>query len=103
MRAADTASPSTPTRCIVADDHPAILEAVCDVFAEHGIEVVGRARDGAEALAKIETLHPDVVLVDLRMPRLSGTDLARRAAVTAPQTAVILYTAYASAPCSRRR
>ena len=80
--------------CLVADDHPAMIEAVCDVLEEHGIEVAGRARDGEEALAKLEARKPTVALVDLRMPRLSGIEVARRAQRSTPQTAVIVYTAY---------
>jgi DNA-binding NarL/FixJ family response regulator len=80
--------------CLVADDHPAMIEAVCDVLEDHGIEIVGRARDGEEALAKLETRRPTVALVDLRMPRLSGIELARRAGRSTPDTAVILYTAH---------
>ena len=45
--------------CLVADDHPAMIEAVCDVLEEHGIEIIGRARDGDEALQKLETRKPD--------------------------------------------
>jgi DNA-binding NarL/FixJ family response regulator len=80
--------------CIIADDHPAMVEAVADVLAEAGLTVVGRARDGEEALAKIETRTPDVALVDIRMPRLGGIEVARRAAKVSPGTAVILYTGY---------
>jgi DNA-binding NarL/FixJ family response regulator len=80
--------------CLVADDHPAVVEAVADVLGEHGYSVVGRARDGYEALEKIQGRRPRVALVDLRMPRLGGIELARRAATTAPETAVVLYTAY---------
>jgi DNA-binding NarL/FixJ family response regulator len=83
-----------PTSCLVADDHPAMVEAICEVLAEQGIEVTGRARDGEEALQKIETRKPDVAVVDLRMPRLSGVEIARRAGVSAPETGVIVYTAY---------
>ncbi|MCC6224390.1 MAG: response regulator transcription factor [Thermoleophilia bacterium] len=83
-----------PITCLVADDHPAMIEAVCDVLQEGGFEIVGRARDGEEALAKLETRQPQVALLDLRMPRLSGIEVARRAQRLAPATAVILYTAY---------
>jgi DNA-binding NarL/FixJ family response regulator len=83
-----------PVTCIVADDHPAMVEAVADVLTEHGFSVIGRARDGEEALAKIETRRPAVALVDVQMPRLGGIDVARRAATVSPDTAVILYTAY---------
>lgn len=71
-----------------------MVEAICETLAEHGIEVVGRARDGDEALAKIEARKPDVAVVDLRMPRLSGVEIARRAAQSSADTGVIVYTAY---------
>ena len=79
-----------PTTCLVADDHPAVVEAVADVLDEHGIEVAGRARDGQEALEKIEASKPDVALLDLRMPGLSGIEVARHVGKSAPETAVIL-------------
>lgn len=71
-----------------------MVEAVCEVLSQHGVEIVGRARDGEEALSKIETRRPNAALVDLRMPRMNGIELTRRAATSAPETAVILYTAY---------
>jgi DNA-binding NarL/FixJ family response regulator len=86
--------PVVSITCLVADDHPAMVEAICDVLGEHGVEVVGRARDGEEAVGKIETWHPNVALVDLRMPKLSGIDVARRTVAGSPSTGVILYTAY---------
>ncbi|HWH06289.1 MAG TPA: response regulator transcription factor [Gaiellaceae bacterium] len=83
-----------PTSCLVADDHPAVVEAVADVLSEHGIEVAGRARDGHEAAQKIEASQPQVALLDLRMPGLSGIEVARRVGRSSPGTAVILYTAF---------
>jgi DNA-binding NarL/FixJ family response regulator len=83
-----------PITCIVADDHPAMVEAVADVLAENGIDVVARARDGEGALATIAAQKPAVALVDVRMPRLSGIEVARRAASASPETALVLYTAY---------
>jgi DNA-binding NarL/FixJ family response regulator len=91
----DSETPVSGTiSCLIADDHPAVVEAVAEVLAEHGYTVVGRARDGFEALQKIETRRPRVALVDVRMPRLGGIELARRAATASPETAVILYTGY---------
>ena len=84
----------TPVTCIVADDHPAVLEAVAEFLGQGGIEVVGRARDGEEALEKIEARKPLVALVDVRMPKLGGIELTRRAQRSAPETAVLLYTGY---------
>jgi DNA-binding NarL/FixJ family response regulator len=83
-----------PITCLVADDHPVMVEAVCAFLADHGIEIAGRAQNGHEALEKIEARRPDVALVDLRMPRVSGVEVARRAAAASPETAVVLYTAY---------
>ncbi|MEZ5099151.1 MAG: response regulator transcription factor [Thermoleophilia bacterium] len=85
---------SDPVSCLVADDHPAVVEAVCDYLEANGIEIAGRARDGEEAATKIETRKPAVALVDLRMPRLSGIELARRTQRSAPSTSIILYTAF---------
>jgi DNA-binding NarL/FixJ family response regulator len=83
-----------PISCLVADDHPVMVEAVCAFLTEHGIEIAGRAQNGHEALEKIEARKPDVALVDLRMPRISGVEVARRAAGSSPETAVVLYTAF---------
>jgi DNA-binding NarL/FixJ family response regulator len=80
--------------CLVADDHPAVLEAVADVLAAGGVEVVARARDGEEALARIEERQPTVALVDLRMPRLDGIEVTRRAKRRAAGTSVLLYSGY---------
>jgi DNA-binding NarL/FixJ family response regulator len=84
----------SPITCLVADDHPAMVEAICDTLADDGIDIVGRAVDGEEALAKIQTRKPRVAVVDLRMPRVGGIETARQVARSTPETAVILYTAY---------
>jgi DNA-binding NarL/FixJ family response regulator len=83
-----------PINCLVADDHPALLRAVSEVLQANGLQVIAEAADGEEALAKIEARKPDVALVDIRMPRLSGVEVARRAARSSPGTAVILYSGY---------
>ena len=82
-------------RCLVAEDHPAMLAAVCDILDENGIEVAGRAMDGADALALIEAERPEIAVLDLRMPQLGGIDVSRRVATSVPETGVILYTAHA--------
>ena len=83
-----------PIRAVAADDHPAVLRAVCDVLIAGGVDVVGRASNGEEAAAKIEATRPGVAVVDVRMPRLTGIEIAARVSRTSPETSVILYTAY---------
>jgi DNA-binding NarL/FixJ family response regulator len=80
--------------CVIADDHPAVLEAVSEYVALADIEIVGRARDGEEALALVEERKPRVALVDVRMPKLGGIELARRAKRSVPETGIVLYTGY---------
>lgn len=80
--------------CLVADDHPAVVQAVSEVLIAGGVEVTAQAKDGEEALAAILRTKPNVALLDLRMPRMSGIEVARRSARSAPDTHVILYTAY---------
>jgi DNA-binding NarL/FixJ family response regulator len=83
-----------PITCVVADDHPAVLEAVAEFLVQGGIEVIARARDGEEALEKIEQRKPQVALVDVRMPKLGGIELTRRAQRSTPETSILLYTGY---------
>jgi DNA-binding NarL/FixJ family response regulator len=91
----ETLRVSSAVTCVVADDHPAVLAAVVGVFDESGIDVVGRARDGEEALEQIAAREPNVALLDVRMPRLGGIEVAKRSAREHPKTAILLYTGYA--------
>jgi DNA-binding NarL/FixJ family response regulator len=84
----------TPVTCVIADDHPAVLDAVAEFLTQGGVEVVGHARDGEEALAEIEQRKPQVALVDVRMPKLGGIEVARRTSRLVPETAIVLYTGY---------
>jgi DNA-binding NarL/FixJ family response regulator len=87
-------SAKPPITCVVADDHPAVLEAVSEYLAHGGIEVIARASDGEEALQRIEQRKPLVALVDVRMPKVGGIELARRSQRSVPDTAILLYTGY---------
>jgi DNA-binding NarL/FixJ family response regulator len=79
---------------VVADDHPAMLEAVAEILERHGFVVIGRAPDGEQAAALIAETKPDLALLDYRMPRLNGIEVAARAAASSPGTAIVFYTAY---------
>ena len=79
---------------VVADDHPAMLAAVAEILDRNGFEVVGSARDGQQAAALIEATKPKVAVLDMRMPRLSGIEVAIRVASVSPETSIIFYTAF---------
>ena len=85
---------STPSiRVFIADAHPIVLEGLKGVLNQQpGIEVVGEACDGMEAIEKIVETTPDVVLLDLRMPRVDGLTVLRSIQTRAPQAKVILFT-----------
>jgi DNA-binding NarL/FixJ family response regulator len=85
---------SERTTIVIADDHPAMLAAVAETLTRSGFDVVGQAADGQQALALIEETKPKIALVDVRMPRLSGIEVATGAAAASPETAVVFYTAF---------
>jgi DNA-binding NarL/FixJ family response regulator len=82
----------TPLTCVVADDYPAVVDAVSRLLEGAAIEVVARATDGIEALAAIERLQPNVAVLDVAMPGMGGVEIARLAEASTPETATILYT-----------
>jgi two-component system response regulator DesR len=79
--------------CLVADDHPAVVDSLTRVLGGAGIEIVATARSGREALAALETCRPQVALLDVRLPDTDGVSLAREVKKLSPDTAVVLYTA----------
>ena len=80
-------------RCVVADDHPALVAVVSDVLRAAGLDVVGTAADGLHVLELVRDDPPDVAVVDFRMPRLCGVELLERLQAAAPDVAVLVYTA----------
>lgn len=64
---------------IIADDHPVARKGACNLLRKAGdIEIVGEARNGSEVLDLLKTLTPDVLLLDMEMPDLTGTEVARQ-------------------------
>jgi DNA-binding NarL/FixJ family response regulator len=70
--------PVTEVRILLVDDHPIVRQGLRTLLEGHsGWEIVGEASDGVEALEKVNALHPDVVVLDVTMPRMNGLEACR--------------------------
>jgi DNA-binding NarL/FixJ family response regulator len=82
-------------RVLLADDHPVVRTGLTGMLAgEAGLEIVGEAGSGEEALAMARALRPDVILMDLRMPGGDGVTATRRIRAELPGTAVLVLTTF---------
>jgi DNA-binding NarL/FixJ family response regulator len=86
--------PDYSATVVVADDHPAMLAAVVETLDRAGFAVVARAGDGRAAVEAIERERPDLAVLDVQMPQLSGIEVARAVRATSPNTAFVFYTAF---------
>jgi DNA-binding NarL/FixJ family response regulator len=82
-------------RVLLADDHPVVRTGLTGMLAgEAGLEIVGEAGSGEEAVAMARALRPDVILMDLRMPGGDGVTATRRIRAELPATAVLVLTTF---------
>jgi len=82
-------------RVLVVDDHPVVRSGLVGMLGTcEDLDVVGEAADGEEALARVAALAPDVVLMDLRMPRLDGAGATARIVAEHPASRVLVLTTY---------
>jgi len=88
----------TPVRArlLVVDDHALMRVAIDAILArDDTLEVVGEAQDGQEAIARCRELHPDLILMDLSMPKMGGIEATRKIKAQFPLTSVLILTAHA--------
>ena len=79
-------------RVVVIDDHPIFRNALRELLTEHGIPVVGEAAEGEQGVVLVEELAPDLAVMDISMPGISGIEATRRIRATCPATRVLVLT-----------
>lgn len=79
-------------RIVLADDHPLFRDGLASLLGAWGHDIVGEAADGFEAVAAVDRVRPDLVLMDVRMPGMSGIEAIRRLALEHPEIAVVMLT-----------
>ena len=83
-------------RLLVVDDHAFMRVAINAILTrDSSLEVVGEAKDGQEALERCRELHPDLILMDVSMPRVNGLEATRTIKAQSPETSVLILTAHA--------
>ena len=88
---------SPAIRVLIVDDHTIVRKGIRALLAEiEGIEVVGEADNGQEAIAQAETLHPDVILMDLAMPKMDGIEAIRQIKASQPESRILVMTSFAA-------
>ena len=84
-----------PARVMLVDDHAVVRQGLRTFLdLQEGIEVVGEAPDGVEALGLAQDLDPDVILMDLMMPRMDGIETVRRMKAVRPHSQIIVLTSF---------
>ena len=79
-------------RVLLVDDHSLFLEGLRNLLVSEGIQVVGLAHDGLEALAQARRLHPEVILMDIQMPRCDGVAATRLIKAEMPEIKIVMLT-----------
>ena len=83
---------STPLRVMLVDDHALFLEGLSNLLASAGVQVLGLAHDGFEALVQARRLQPDMILMDIHMPQCDGVSATRLIKASMPQVKIVMLT-----------
>jgi two-component system response regulator NreC len=81
-----------PIRIVLADDHVLVRQGLMSLLEREGFQVVAEASDGQEAVRHVESLEPDIAVMDISMPTLNGLNAAREISRSSPKTKTILLT-----------
>lgn len=79
-------------RVLVVDDNDSVRRQLCLLLSREDLDICGQAADGKEAIQQTEKLHPDVIVLDLRMPVMNGREAAREIRRIAPSTKIVGFT-----------
>ena len=86
-----------PVRVLIVDDHAVVRLGICALLGtEEDIQVVGEATNGLDALAQVDALQPDVILMDLVMPQMDGIEATRQIKARHPQVRILVLTSFAA-------
>lgn len=84
-------------KVLIVDDNTAVRDGLCSILSAHAdIEVVGKAVDGLDAVAKANDLHPDVILMDAQMPGMDGAEATRRIKEQFPKIRILFLTVHSN-------
>jgi DNA-binding NarL/FixJ family response regulator len=82
-------------RILIVDDHPTLREGLRSLLSSQDIfDIVGEAGDGLEAVALVDQLHPDLVLMDISMPRMDGIAATREIKEKWPETKILIFSVH---------
>ena len=82
-------------RILIVDDHPTLREGLRSLLSSQDVfDIVGEAGDGLEAVALVDKLHPDLVLMDISMPRMDGIAATREIKGKRPETKILIFSVY---------
>jgi two-component system NarL family response regulator len=92
LDSSDPGQMARPLRVLLADDNRLLLEGLTNLLSAYDIDVVGTAGDGLEAIRLAQELRPDLILMDIRMPRCSGLEATRRIQALLPEIKIVVLT-----------